>query len=85
MGLKYTSKDVEKMIDAFAIISENKENHEVLYNEMVKLIDYPVNILQEFLKCMTVLSDKDQNFLKENYIGVIGYITLRLNFWSNNK
>ena len=80
MGLKYTSKDVEKMIDSFAIISENKENVEVLHNEMIKLVDYPVNVIQEFLKCMHILSDKDENFLKENYIGVIGYITMRLNF-----
>ncbi len=80
MGLKYTTKDVEKMIDAFAIISDNKENNEVLRNELTKLVDYPVNVIQEFLKCMHVLSNKDENFLKKNYTGVIAYITLRLNF-----
>ena len=79
MEIKYTSRDVEKMIDVFAIISHNKENYEVLCNEMVKLSNYPINILHEFLKCMEVLSDKDQNFLKENYMGVITYITMRLN------
>ena len=80
MEIKYTTKDVEKMIDVFAIVSDNKENYEVLCNEMVKLVNYPVNILYEFLKCMELLSDKDQNFLKENYMGVIAYITMRLNF-----
>ena len=80
MEIKYTTKDVEKMIDTFAIISNNKENYEVLYNEMVKLANYPPNILHELLKCMELLSDKDQNFLKENYMGVIAYITMRLNF-----
>lgn len=80
MEIKYTSSDVEKMIDVFSIVSDNKENYEVLYNEMVKLVNYPVNILREFLKCMELLSDKDQNFLKENYMGVIAYITMRLNF-----
>ena len=81
MEIKYTHRDVEKMIDVFAIISHNKENYEVICNEMVKLINnYPVNILHEFLKCMEVLSNKDQNFLKENYMGVIAYITMRLNF-----
>ena len=80
MEIKYTSRDVEKMIDVFAIVSDNKENYEVLCNEMVKLVNYPVNILCEFLKCMESLSDKDQNFLKENYMGVIAYITMRLNF-----
>ena len=80
MEIKYTTKDVEKMIDVFAIVSDNKENYEVLCNEMVKLVNYPVNILHEFLKCMELLSDKDQNFLNENYMGVIAYITMRLNF-----
>ena len=80
MEIKYTAKDVEKMIDVFAIVSDNKENYEVLCNEMVKLVNYPVNILHEFLKCMESFSDKDQNFLKENYMGVIAYITMRLNF-----
>ena len=49
MEIKYTSRDVEKMIDVFVIISRNKENYEVLCNEMVKLVNYPANILHEFL------------------------------------
>ena len=80
MELVYKSSDVEKMVDVFASISEKKNNPTEVYNEMIKLIDYPVNVLQEFLKCMEILVDKDQNYLKENYMGVIGYITLRLNF-----
>ena len=77
--LKYTSKDTEKMIDVFASIADKKDNTEELYKEMLKIIDYPVPVLQEFLNCMTALNDKNQEFLKENYMGVIGYITLRLN------
>ena len=80
MELVYKSSDVEKMIDVFASISEKKNNPTEVCNEMIKLIDYPVNVLQEFLHCMEILEDKDQNYLKENYMGVIGYITLRLNF-----
>lgn len=80
MGLKYKSTDVEKMIDVFASISEKKNNPTEVYNEMIKLIDYPTNVLQEFLHCMEILESKDQNYLKENYMGIIGYITLRLNF-----
>ena len=77
--LKYTSKDTEKMIDVFASIADKKDNLEELYKEMLKIVDYPVPVLQEFLNCMTTLENKNQNFLKENYIGVIGYITIRLN------
>ena len=77
--LKYKTSDIEKMIDVFSSIAENKDNPVEVYNEMIKLIDYPINILQEFLHCMEILSNKDQNYLKENYMGVVGYITLRLN------
>ena len=78
--MKYTSKDTEKLIDVFASISEKKDEPTELYNEMLKLVDYPVYVLQEFLNCMNALEKHEQEFLKENYIGVIGYITLRLNF-----
>ena len=78
--LKYTSKDTEKLIDVFASIADKKDNISELGKEMLKLVDYPVPVLQEFLNCMTALEKKDEKFLKENYIGAIGYITLRLNF-----
>jgi len=77
--LKYSSKDTEKLIDVFASIADKRDNPEELYKEMLKIVDYPVPVLQEFLNCMTTLENKNQNFLKENYIGVIGYITIRLN------
>lgn len=77
--LEYTSKDTEKMIDVFASIANKRNNPEELYQEMLKIVDYPIPVLQEFLNCMTSLENKNQNFLKENYMGVIGYITIRLN------
>jgi len=77
--LKYTSKDTEKLINVFASIADKKDNISELGKEMLKLINYPVPVLQEFLNCMTALEKKDEKFLKENYVGAIGYITLRLN------
>jgi len=77
--LKYTSKDTEKMIDVFVSIADKRNNPKELYNEMIKVVDYPVPVLQEFLNCMTALKKKDEKFLKENYMGAIGYITIRLN------
>lgn len=77
--LKYNSKDTEKMIDVFAALAEKRDNPTEIANEIVKLLDYPVPVLQEFLKCMNVLEKHDENYLKENYMGVIGYITLRIN------
>jgi hypothetical protein len=79
MELKYTSKDIEKMINVFASIADKKDNSKELYKEMLKIIDYPIPVLQEFLNYMTALNDENQEFLKEHYRGVIGYITMRLN------
>lgn len=84
MELKIKTSDVEKMIDAFATISVNKDNSTVLYNEMIKLVDYPVNILQEFLKCMTLLSNQfTDDDIKTKYNEIIAYVTMRLNFIPN--
>ena len=68
------------MIDVFAALAEKRDNLSEIGNEIKELLDYPVPVLQEFLKCMTVLEKHDQDYLKKNYIGVIGYVTLRLNF-----
>ena len=83
--LKYTTKDTEKMVDVFAALAEKRNNLNEIGNEIKQLLDYPVPVLQEFLKCMEVLSDKDQNYLKENYMGVIAYVTMRLNLFDYGK
>ena len=77
--LKYNSKDTEKMINVFAALTEKQDNPTKISNEIVKLLDYPVPVLQEFLKCIEVLANHDENYIKENYMGVIGYVTLRIN------
>lgn len=77
--LKYNSKDTEKMINVFAALAEKRDNSTEISNEIVKLLDYPVSVLQEFLKCMEVLEKHDKNYIKENYMGIIGYVTLRIN------
>lgn len=83
MELKYKSADVQKMIDAFAVINDKKEkkDYKGIVDEMVKLIDYPTYVIQEFLNCMNVLAEnhKDDSDMKKNYLGIIGYIVLRLN------
>ena len=77
--LKYNSKDTEKMINVFAALAEKQDNPTEISNEIVKLIDYSMTVLQEFLKCMEVLAKLDENYIEENYMGVIGYVTLRIN------
>lgn len=78
--MKYKSTDVQKMINAFGIISENRYSTEAIIEELKKLADYPINVIEEFMHCIEILNNKDENYLKENYWGIVGYITLRLNF-----
>lgn len=77
--LKYNSKDTEKMINVFTALAEKQDNPTEISNEIVNLLDYPVPVLQEFLNCMEILGKHDENYIKENYMGVIGYVTLRIN------
>lgn len=81
MNLKYKVADVEKMIDVFSSIEQNRTNPGEVIEQMTKLIEYPVYIVQEFLNCIDALSktNHDEGYLKKNYYGVIGYIVLRLN------
>lgn len=81
MDLKYKTADVQKMIDVFSSIVQNRTNPGEVVKQMTKLIEYPVYIVQEFLNCIDVFSEKnhDEDYLKKNYYGVIGYIVLRLN------
>lgn len=79
--MKYKAADTQKLIDVFGSI-EGHQNDEAKLTEALKsLTDYPVRVLEEFLHCIDSLEDKinDQEFLKENYWGIIGYITIRLN------
>ncbi len=78
--LKYKSADVQKMVDVFAEIVENRDNQTKVMDELKKLVDYPSNVIEKFLSCMEILEDKNESYLKENYWEIIGYITMRLNF-----
>lgn len=75
--LKYKAKDTQNLVDIFANLSESNFNQEVIKTELEKLTKYPTNVIEEFLKCVNLLKEDDIN--KEKYMGIIGYITMRLN------
>ena len=75
--LKYKAKDTQNLVDIFANLSESNFNKEVIKTELEKLTKYPTNVIEEFLKCVNLLKEDD---IDENkYMGIIGYITMRLN------
>ncbi len=74
--LKYKTKDTQNLIDIFYNLSKSNFNQEVIQSELEKLTKYPTNVIEEFLKCVKLLKEND---IKEKYMGIIGYITMRLN------
>ena len=75
--LKYKAKDTQNLVDIFANLSESNFNKEVIKTELEKLTKYPTNVIDEFLKCVNLLKEDDIN--EDKYMGIIGYITMRLN------
>lgn len=80
--LKYKAKDTQNLIDIFANLSESNFNQEVIKAELEKLTNYPTNVIEEFLKCVNLLKEDD---IKDKYMGIIGYITMRLNLVENKN
>lgn len=76
--LKYKAKDTQNLVDIFANLSESNFNKEVIKTELEKLTQYPTNVIEEFLKCVNLLKEEEIN--EKKYMGIIGYITMRLNF-----
>ena len=74
--LKYKSTDVIKLIDTFAELSE--KGVEGLEDAMVTITKYPPKVIQTFLECVENLKIDAPN--ADNYWGIIGIITMRINF-----
>ncbi len=78
MELKYTSKDYEKILNAFNHIANEVGDISQLKAEDLKdLLDYPTDVLEMFLKTIVLFDEKQ---IKTQYQGVKGYILLRMNF-----
>lgn len=77
--LKYKTKDTLDMIDIIVNICDSKDagNMVELENELVKLTKYPTKVIEEFVRCIDMI--KHKNVTKDNYLPLVGYITLRLN------
>lgn len=81
--LKYKNKDTLNMIDIFVNICDNRDagNMVELETELVKLTKYPTRVVEEFVRCIDMI--KNKNVTKDNYLPLVGYITIRLNLVDN--
>jgi len=82
MDLKYTIKDTEKLLDVFSNIQEKKETKNIKLVDLEPLLNYPNEVLEEFLKCMCDLdtANHTETYIKEHYDAIMAYVTMRLNF-----
>lgn len=83
MELKYKIVDVEKMIDVFTTLSKERDANrfaKLVVQAQEVLSDYPVDIVEEFVKCVNDLESKNIPITKENFKAIEGYIMIRINF-----
>lgn len=73
MGLTYGEKDTQNMLDAFCELDDLERSAEAI-SELSK---YPVEVVEKFLKAVNAIDEKFIN--AENLMGIIAYITIRIN------
>lgn len=81
--LKYKIKDTLNLIDIIVNIYDTKDagNMVELEKELVKLTKYPTRVIEEFVRCIDTI--KNINDIRDKYLPIVGYITLRLNLVDN--
>ena len=77
--LKYNYKDTEKMINVFAALAKNKIIQLKLAMRQLSFSIIQYLFFRNFSNAWKFLEKYDENYIKENYMGVIGYVTLRIN------
>ena len=76
-NLKYSVKDTLVMIDAFAKLSNEGVSVEEMREGITSLCKYPVEVVEKFIAAANAISEKV--LTPENHLGVLAYITLRIN------
>ena len=80
MELQIKKSDVERILDIILNIKDNLNDKSIVKNEIEKLKEYPQSIVDEFLNCIITFTENNFEVTKDNYLGVVGYMLLRLNF-----
>ena len=80
MELQIKKSDVERLLDIILNIKDNLNDESIVKNEIEKLKEYPQSIVDEFVNCIITFTENNFEVTKDNYLGVVGYMLLRLNF-----
>ena len=76
-NLKYSTKDTLIMIDAFSKLSKEGVSAEEMREGIISLCEYPVEVVEKFIAAANAVSEKV--LTPQNHLGVLAYITLRIN------
>ena len=75
--LKYSTSDTLVMIDAFSKLSKEGVSAEEMREGITSLCKYPVEVVEKFIAAANAVSE--EVLTPENHLGVLAYITLRIN------
>lgn len=74
--LRYSSKDTERLLDLFCELDRN--NMEKSVESIMSLAkEYPTEVVDKFLRAVSAINE--DLITSDNMMGIIAYITLRIN------
>ena len=77
MGLKFSLKDVDNLIDAFINLTE-KGIKNIGMKDLTPLLQYSDAVVNEFVNTIGAIPN-DSDYIRENYNAIRIYIGIRLN------
>ena len=77
MGLKYSTKDTLNMLDALYRLNDAEKSAEEIVEAIGELSKYPIEVVDKFLMAVNAINEK--LIIPENKMGIIAYITIRIN------
>ena len=76
-GLKYGTKDTLNMLDALYKLNDAEKSAEEIVEAIGELSKYPIEVVEKFLMAVNAINEK--LIIPENKMGIIAYITIRIN------
>ena len=75
--LKYTTNDTMVMVDAFYTLTREGVTKDEMKEKILSLCNYPVDVVEKFITAVNAVSET--MITPEERIGILAYITLRIN------
>ena len=77
--MKYTVKDFNKLVEIFYNLSQKSSMSEVTVDDIKGLLDYPINVIQEFMNAVKSIKETDEEKIKDQLYGIKAYVLIRMN------